>query len=68
MAKYRCRACGKEGSLVHDGRHECPNCGSMDVQFALGIEELPDEFFEALGRLDAGSEEDENEDLPCCCG
>jgi anaerobic ribonucleoside-triphosphate reductase len=49
MAKYRCRACGQEGeSLYEPERYACPRCGSLDVQFALGAEELPDEFFEAL--------------------
>ena len=43
MAKFRCRACCEEGTFVYDGRLECPNCGSADVQFALSIEELPDD-------------------------
>jgi Zn finger protein HypA/HybF involved in hydrogenase expression len=44
MARFRCRACGQEGSFVYQaGRHECPRCGSSDVQFALGVEELPDD-------------------------
>jgi hypothetical protein len=53
MARYRCRACGIEGTFVYDGRHECPNCGSIEVQFALGIEELPDDdpLIEAMERL-----------------
>jgi hypothetical protein len=42
MAKFRCRACGEEGTFVYDGRQECPHCRSVEVQFALGIEELPD--------------------------
>lgn len=63
MARYRCRACGQEDECVHDPeRHACPRCGSRDVQFALGVEELPDEFFEALSRLEPGSEENENGD------
>jgi hypothetical protein len=50
MARFRCISCGREGECVYDpGRHECPVCGSADVVFALGTEELPDEFFEALG-------------------
>jgi rRNA maturation endonuclease Nob1 len=40
MARFRCRACGSEGSFAYSGKHECPNCGSNDVQFALSIEEL----------------------------
>jgi hypothetical protein len=43
MARFRCRACGKEGTFVYDGRHACPCCGSPDVQFALAIEELADD-------------------------
>jgi uncharacterized OB-fold protein len=49
MARFRCAACGREGEFVYDPqRHACPRCGSADVVFALGIEELPDEFVEAL--------------------
>jgi hypothetical protein len=61
MARFRCRACGKEGTFVYDGRHECPNCSSIDVQFALGIEELPgdDPLIEAMKRL---AEEDGKDD------
>jgi uncharacterized Zn finger protein (UPF0148 family) len=53
MARYRCRACGKEGTFVYDGRHECPNCGSVDVQFAIGVQELPDDdpLIETMKRL-----------------
>jgi hypothetical protein len=43
MARFRCRACGSEGSFAYSGKHECPNCGSNDVQFALSIEELGDD-------------------------
>jgi hypothetical protein len=62
MARYRCRARGEEGNFVYDGRHECPNCGSVDVQFALGIEELPDDdpLIEAMERL--AEENGKNED------
>jgi rubrerythrin len=43
MAKFRCRTCGKEGTFVYDPeRYTCPICDSIDVQFAIGIEELPD--------------------------
>jgi hypothetical protein len=61
VARFRCRACGKEGTFVYDGRHECPNCSSIDVQFALGIEELPgdDPLIEAMKRL---AEEDGKDD------
>jgi uncharacterized Zn finger protein (UPF0148 family) len=52
MAKFRCRACCEEGTFVYDGRLECPNCGSAEVQFALSIEELPDDdpLIEAMKR------------------
>jgi hypothetical protein len=44
MAKFRCRACGEEGTFVYDPeRYTCPICDSIDVQFAIGIEELPDD-------------------------
>jgi hypothetical protein len=61
VARFRCRACGKGGTFVYDGRHECPNCSSIDVQFALGIEELPgdDPLIEAMKRL---AEEDGKDD------
>jgi primosomal protein N' len=49
MARFRCSACAQEGEFDYDPkRHECPNCGSTNVQFALGVEELPEEFVEAL--------------------
>jgi hypothetical protein len=45
------------------GRQECPNSGWVDMQFALGIEELPynDPHIEVMKRLveeDGKSEED----------
>jgi hypothetical protein len=44
MAKFRCRTCGKEGTFVYDPqRFTCPICDSIDVQFEVGIEELPDD-------------------------
>jgi rRNA maturation endonuclease Nob1 len=43
MARFRCRACGSEGTFAYSGKHECPNCGSDNVQFALSIEELSDD-------------------------
>jgi len=62
MAKFRCRACGQEGEVVYDPTHHaCPRCGSLDVVFALPIDELPDKFVEAL--LNAEPLDDEkNED------
>jgi hypothetical protein len=44
MARYRCRTCGKVGTFVHDPeRYTCPNCDSIDVQFVIGIKELPED-------------------------
>ncbi|SIO54460.1 hypothetical protein SAMN05443247_07807 [Bradyrhizobium erythrophlei] len=63
MARFRCRACGKEDSFVYDGRHTCPNCGSAAVQFALGVEEIPDDhpLIEAMRRLaEEGNEKNED--------
>jgi hypothetical protein len=58
MARFRCPACGQEGDFVYQaGQHECPRCGSIDVQFALGIEELPDEFVEMLLRAERLNDE-----------
>jgi hypothetical protein len=53
MAKFRCRACGEDGTFVYDGRRDCPNCGSVDVQLAIGVEELTDDdpLVEAMARL-----------------
>lgn len=50
MARLRCSACAprRESSTTTRRWHECPNCGSTNVQFALGVEELPEEFVEAL--------------------
>ena len=63
MAEFRCRACGEEGIFVHDGRLKCPNCGSADVQFALSIEELPNDdppikTMKRLAEEDDGKDED----------
>ena len=54
MASFRCRECGRDGAFEYDGPHACPRCGSLDVQLALGIEEIPDDhpLIEAL--LNAG--------------
>lgn len=51
MARFRCRACAREGEFTYDPRrHECPRCGSPNVQFALGIDEMPDELIDRIGR------------------
>jgi hypothetical protein len=49
MARFHCR--GEEGRFVYDGRHACPRCGSVDVQFS--IEELADDhsLITALAKL-----------------
>lgn len=70
MARFRCRDCGQEGTFEFDGRHACPCCGSQAVQFALGVEEIPDDhpLIEGLRRLaeqewpDGESFDDESED------
>ncbi|MBR2120199.1 MAG: hypothetical protein IJ935_16445 [Afipia sp.] len=61
MSRFRCRGCGREGTFVYNGRHACPNCGSPDVQFALGIEELSDDdpLIDTLKRL---TEQDDKKD------
>jgi rRNA maturation endonuclease Nob1 len=43
MARFRCRACGEEGTFVYTGGHACPRCGSRDVQLAIAVEELADD-------------------------
>ncbi|QQO33166.1 hypothetical protein JJC00_32290 [Bradyrhizobium diazoefficiens] len=49
MAKFLCHACGQEGEFTYDpARHECPRCGSRDAQFALGMEEMPDELIDRI--------------------
>jgi hypothetical protein len=60
MAGFRCAACDQEGECVYEiTRHECPVCGSADVVFALPVDELPDEFVEALGPADEDDASDE---------
>ncbi|MBB5053937.1 hypothetical protein HNQ36_003937 [Afipia massiliensis] len=53
MSRFRYHGRGRGGTFVYNGRHACPNCGSPDVQFALGIEELSDDdpLIDALKRL-----------------
>jgi hypothetical protein len=43
MARFCCRDCNTEGTFSYSGKHECPQCGSVHVQFALAIEELDDD-------------------------
>ena len=64
MARFRCRACGSEGTFEYSGRHACPNCGSRDVQFALSIHELADDdpIIAALTGLAENETEDGNSD------
>jgi hypothetical protein len=42
MARFRCRACGKEGTFVYDPhRYTCLLCDSIDEQFAIGMRNRP---------------------------
>jgi hypothetical protein len=62
--QVRCRACGQEGDFIYQaGRHACPRCGSTDVQFELGIEELSDDdpLIQAMERL-AEQDGEKNDD------
>lgn len=61
MSRFRYHGCGREGTFVYNSRHACPNCGSSDVQFALGIEELSDDdpLINASERL---TEQDDKKD------
>jgi uncharacterized Zn finger protein (UPF0148 family) len=63
MARFSCGACGEECTFVYDGRHACPRCGSVDVQFALSIKELADDdpLITALAKL-AQSDAPDNKD------
>jgi hypothetical protein len=64
MARFRCRARGSEGTFEYQpGRHACPRCGSPDVQFAIGIEQLPDDAppIQAMKRL-AEQDGEKNDD------
>lgn len=54
MARFRCRACGRDGELEYrPGARTCPHCGADDVQVALSIAEIPDDdpLIEAMRRL-----------------
>ena len=33
---------------TYSQRHACPRCGSPDVQFAIGIDEMPDELMDKM--------------------
>lgn len=51
MARFRCRACGQEGEFTYDPtRHECPRCVSPDVQFALALDEIPEELIDRMAQ------------------
>jgi hypothetical protein len=43
MARFCCCDCSSEGTFTYAGTHECPKCGSRNVQFALSIEEFDNE-------------------------
>ena len=63
MARFRCAACEREGECDYEAdRHECPLCGSPNVVFALGIDELPEEFVAALLDAEPLDEDDNDED------
>jgi hypothetical protein len=43
MAVFSCRTCGKEGPWVYDPeRFTCPLCDSIDVQFNISRDEVPE--------------------------
>ena len=48
MARFRCRACNRDGAFTYACRHECPVCCSPAVQFALRVDEMPDELIDQL--------------------
>ncbi|MBR0793051.1 hypothetical protein JQ631_28595 [Bradyrhizobium manausense] len=57
MATFRCRTCHQEDAAVYDAsRHACPRCGSREVQFAIGIDEMPDPLIDAILELADGAE------------
>jgi len=63
MARFRCRTCGEEGTFEYQaGRYACPGCGSPDVQFAIGIKELPDDdpLIQAMERPAEDSEKNDD--------
>lgn len=52
MATFRCRTCHQEGEFVYDADyHACPRCGSIEVQVAIGVEEMPDALVDAILEL-----------------
>lgn len=59
MAVFRCRTCGKEGTWVYDPqRFTCPLCDSIDVQFIISRDEVP-EGDPLLNALDSPSKTDD---------
>ena len=63
MARFLCTACGRKGECVYETqRHECPDCGSVDVVFALAIDELPDELVATLLQAEPLDDEDNDGD------
>jgi len=63
MARFRCAACGQKGECIYDPEgHACPRCGSSVVVFALQIDELPDEFIDALASAEPLDDDGSGED------
>jgi hypothetical protein len=62
IARFRCREWGDEGTFDYFGKHECPKCGSVQVQFALSIEEWGDDdpFIVAFAKLADNKDFDPN--------
>lgn len=43
MARFRCRTCHQEGTWAYDPeRYTCPVCDSIDVQFIIPRDEVPE--------------------------
>jgi len=62
MARFRCRACGKEGEFEYrPDEHACPRCGDINAQIALSVAELPDDdpIVKQIERLANDAEDDE---------
>jgi hypothetical protein len=60
MARFYCRDCSSEVTFTYAGTHECPTCGSRNVQFTLSIEEFDDDrpLIAALAEMAENDTED----------